>query len=159
MKIFRSSSSEITKTFGHDLAEKIARPKGPDSGRDGAFVIALKGDLGAGKTTFTQGFFKGLGIRRNPVSPTFVIMRHYKIPGKKTSPAGSSFADVYHFDAYRLRKAEDLAVLGFDNILSEKRNIILIEWPEKVQGILPRGAMTLEFSYGKKENERTIKIK
>ena len=70
-----------------------------------ALVIALRGDLGAGKTTFTQGFFRGLGIKRNPISPTFVIMRRYALHAE-------GFRNVYHFDAYRLKKEEDMEVLG-----------------------------------------------
>jgi tRNA threonylcarbamoyladenosine biosynthesis protein TsaE len=122
-------------------------------------VIALRGDLGTGKTTFTQGFFCGLGIKRNPISPTFVIMRRYKIPANRKSLIANRFREVYHFDAYRLKKEEDVEVLGFGKIMSDPKNIILVEWPEKIKGVLPRGTIRLDFVHGKKENERTIKIK
>ena len=83
MKIYETFSSEETKKFGNEIAQKIIKAsngKRLSTGQQkGAFVIALQGDLGAGKTTFTQGFFRGLGVKRNPISPTFVIMRHYKI--------------------------------------------------------------------------------
>jgi len=115
-----------------------------------ALVIALRGDLGAGKTTFTQGFFRGLGIKRNPISPTFVIMRRYAV-------RSAGFRNVYHFDAYRLKKAEDMEVLEFGKILMDPKNIILVEWPEKIQGALPRETVRLDFIHGKKENERVIK--
>jgi tRNA threonylcarbamoyladenosine biosynthesis protein TsaE len=144
--MFRSYSSEETKILGAEIAKKISKRK------EGALVIALRGDLGAGKTTFVQGFFRGLGIKRNPISPTFVIMRRYKIFTRR-------FADIYHFDAYRLKKAEDIAVLEFEKILSNPKNIVLIEWPEKIEEALPRGTMRLDFIHGKKENERVIKIK
>jgi tRNA threonylcarbamoyladenosine biosynthesis protein TsaE len=116
-----------------------------------ALVLALRGDLGAGKTTFTQGFFRGLGIKKNPISPTFVIMRRYAI-------RNSEFRNVYHFDAYRLKKEEDMEVLEFGKIRSDPKNIILVEWPEKIQGALPRGTVRLNFIHGKKENERIIKV-
>lgn len=166
MKVFHSFSSEETKTFGAEMAESLIAHRLTQSAR--ALVIALRGDLGAGKTTFAQGFFRGLGIRRNPISPTFVIMRRYRVAkhpafarasaGKK-SQITSRFTDIYHFDAYRLKKVEDAAVLEIDQILADPKNIILIEWPEQIRKILPKDAVWLEFEYGQKENERVIKIK
>jgi tRNA threonylcarbamoyladenosine biosynthesis protein TsaE len=157
MKIFHSFSSEETKRFGKEIAESAIDKLNNPARMKTALVIALRGDLGAGKTTFTQGFFRGLGMKKNPVSPTFVIMRRYKIPGLKPK-VKSRFTDIYHFDAYRLKKAEDAEVLELGKILSDPGNIILIEWPEKIEGVLPRGVIRLDFVYGKKENERIIKL-
>jgi len=150
MKIFRSFSSDETKRFGYDIAQSLIVDRSARNAR--ALVVALRGDLGAGKTTFTQGFFRGLGIKRNPTSPTFVIMRRYKVRAKH-------FKNIYHFDAYRLKKAEDLAVLEFENVLSDPRNVVLIEWPERIEKAIPKRAIRLDFSYGKKENERIIKVR
>jgi tRNA threonylcarbamoyladenosine biosynthesis protein TsaE len=172
MKNYQSFSSEETRKFGESLAKKILTPLSSRLSPR-ALTLALQGDLGAGKTTFTQGFFKGLGIRRRAVSPTFVIMRHYKIPGRRSDkrPAvakamagkhvtnNTDFTDIYHFDAYRLKKVEDLAVLEFDRILSDPRNIILIEWPERIKEVLPKNAIWLRFQHSRKENERKIIIK
>lgn len=146
MKTFRSFSPEETKQFGHAMAESLVRERGKK-----AIIIALRGDLGAGKTTFTQGFFRGLGIRRNPISPTFVLMRRY--PYRR-----HGFSDIYHIDAYRLSGTVAAAAIEMDTILKDPKNIVLVEWPEKVEDILPRGAVRLDFIHGKKENERTIKI-
>lgn len=148
-KTLRSFSSEETKAFGNEIAESLIAQRAVSG--TGALVVALRGDLGAGKTTFTQGFFRGFGIKRNPVSPTFVIMRRYAVRSKH-------FKNIYHFDAYRLKKAEDLAVLEFDHILADAHNVVLIEWPEKIAEAIPRCAVRLDFSYGKKENERMIKV-
>jgi tRNA threonylcarbamoyladenosine biosynthesis protein TsaE len=153
MKTYHSFSSEETKDLGKLLAENITNNQLPIANGSRALVFALQGDLGAGKTTFTQGFFKGLGIKRRAVSPTFVIMRRYGIRKKK-----SPFSNIYHFDAYRLKKAEDLEVLEFDDILSNPKNIILIEWPERVKEVLPKHTVWLKFEYGKKENERKIDL-
>jgi tRNA threonylcarbamoyladenosine biosynthesis protein TsaE len=150
MKIFRSFSSDETKRLGRDVAKSLITDRSAYVIH--ALVITLRGDLGAGKTTFTQGFFRGLGIKRNPTSPTFVIMRHYKVRAKR-------FRDIYHFDAYRLKKVEDLAVLKFEDILSDPGNMVLIEWPERIKEAIPKKAIRLDFSYGKKENERIIKMK
>jgi tRNA threonylcarbamoyladenosine biosynthesis protein TsaE len=120
-----------------------------------ALVIALQGDLGAGKTTFAQGFFKGLGIKKRAVSPTFVIMRRYKIP---SVPHNKCYVLLHHMDAYRLRKPEDVTTLGFEKILGDPQNVLLVEWPENIKGALPRSAVKIKFQYGKKENERKIQI-
>ncbi len=168
MKIYKSSSSEKTKEFGEKIAKRLAL----SAQRDEALVVALQGELGAGKTTFTQGFFNGLGIKRRAVSPTFVIMRRYEVPAKREAQIAKRksasgrlaigdkrFANIYHFDAYRLKKAEDLEVLEFGDILSNSENIILIEWPERIKEILPKSTVWLKFQHGKKENERVIWLK
>jgi len=116
-----------------------------------ATAVALQGDLGAGKTTFTQGFLRGLGIKRRAVSPTFIIMRRYKI-------SNSQFKNLYHFDAYRLKQASDLEALEFKMIMANLENIILIEWPERIKEILPKHAKWIKFAHGKKENERVIRF-
>ncbi len=150
MKTFQGFSSEETKRFGKEIAESLLSDK--DRKTRMAMVITLRGDLGAGKTTFTQGFFRGLGIRRSPTSPTFVLMRRYAM-------RRAGFSNVYHIDAYRLSGAAATDALDMDAVLKDPRNIVLVEWPEKIEDILPRDAMRLEFAYGKKENERIIKIK
>ena len=157
MRTVHSFSSEETKALGAEIAGSLAGRR--SRGDRKACVVALRGDLGAGKTTFTQGFFRGLGVKRRPISPTFVIMRHYKIPARRGTSGERRFTDIYHFDAYRLRKEEDVAVLGFQKILTDPRNIILVEWPEMIKGILPSDAVKMDFQYGKNENERIIKIK
>jgi tRNA threonylcarbamoyladenosine biosynthesis protein TsaE len=151
MKTYRSFSSDETKMLGKMFAKKIIDHPSSIFDQKDAIVLALQGDLGAGKTTFTQGFFRGLGIRRRAVSPTFVIMRRYRTHN-------SRFKNVYHFDAYRLSKAEDLEVLEVDDILSNPKNIVLVEWPERIKRILPKRGIWLKFQYGSKENERTITV-
>jgi tRNA threonylcarbamoyladenosine biosynthesis protein TsaE len=121
------------------------------SSRKGAVVLALKGDLGSGKTTFTQGFLRGLGIRGKAQSPTFVIFKRFAL---RDLP----FTNVYHFDCYRIKKADELKILGIKEILENPKNIVLIEWPERIKNILPKNIRKIEFKHGKKENERLIKI-
>ena len=151
MKTFHSFSSEKTKAFGAEIAKSLIANR---QSLSGALVIALRGDLGAGKTTFTQGFFRGLGIKRNPMSPTFVIMRRYKVESRK-SKVKSRFTDIYHFDAYRLKKAEDMAVLEFGSILSNPRNIVIVEWPERMKkSFAPRCRMVESSNMGKRERTR-----
>lgn len=157
MKIFRSYSSAETKQFGFDLAQRVAGVELSDSHDHAALVIALQGDLGAGKTTFTQGFARGLGIRRRATSPTFVIMRRFALP--VSAKHKEHFKTLYHIDAYRLKKPDALKHLDFKEILADPTAIVLIEWPERVKGSLPRKAIWLKFQHGKKENERIIRTK
>jgi tRNA threonylcarbamoyladenosine biosynthesis protein TsaE len=147
MRIYHSYSSEETKRLGEDVAKILSARHG----RTAALVVALQGDLGAGKTTFVQGFLKGLGIKKRAVSPTFVIMRRYgvKRPGIK---------NLHHMDAYRLRKPEDVTPLGFEKILADPQCIVLIEWPENIEKALPKRVVKIKFAYGKKENERKISL-
>jgi len=144
----RSFSFKETEAVGESLARELLRAAKKKS----AAVIALSGDLGAGKTTFTQGFFRGLGLKKRAQSPTFIIMRRHAIPKGK-------FENVFHIDAYRLKKAEHLAALEFNKILADAKNIILMEWPERAKKLLPKNAVWISFMHGKKENERTISIK
>ncbi len=132
------------------LAEKLALEILKDKKtRKGAVVLALVGDLGAGKTTFAQAFAKALGVKEKIASPTFLIMRSYK-------PAGKNYKLFYHIDAYRLNSSRELLDLGFADLLKDPANIILIEWADKIKDILPADVRWLRFSHGEKEGERVI---
>ena len=96
----------------------------------GATVVGLYGDLGAGKTSFTQGVAHALGIQENVVSPTFVIEKIYELFGKR-------FSHLIHIDAYRIETSNELLHLGWNEIISNPKNLILIEWPERVLDIMP----------------------
>lgn len=91
----------------------------------GAVVVALSGDLGSGKTTFTQGFAKSLGIKERITSPTFVILKRFKINDLR-------FKNLIHVDAYRFENPKEMLDLGWKEMLSRPKNIILIEWAEKI---------------------------
>lgn len=117
--------------------------------REKATVVALQGELGAGKTTFTQEAGKILGIEENMHSPTFVIMKVYKIDFK-------GLKKFIHIDAYRLEKEAELLHLGWEELLKGKENLIFIEWPEKVSGLIPSDAKKIYFKHVD-ENSREIK--
>lgn len=106
--------------------------------REGATILTLSGDLGAGKTTFAQGIAQALGIEENVTSPTFVIEKAYQLEGQK-------FARLIHIDAYRLNDPHELEVLGWKEIIADPANLILIEWPEKVAGLIPADAIRISF--------------
>ena len=113
-------------------------------------IFALVGDLGAGKTTFVQAFLKALGVKGRVMSPTFVIMRSYKLKdGRK----------AYHLDGYRIKKDKEFIDLGFKELIKDSNNIILIEWADRVKKLLPPGTIWLKFEHSKNSRERVIKIK
>ncbi|MEK7662104.1 MAG: tRNA (adenosine(37)-N6)-threonylcarbamoyltransferase complex ATPase subunit type 1 TsaE [Patescibacteria group bacterium] len=105
-----------------------------------ATVIALQGELGSGKTYFAQQFGKVLGVEENMPSPTFVIMKMYDIDWR-------GFKKLVHIDAYRLEKEEELLNLGWKKIAEDPENIILIEWPENIPGLIPKEARRIQFKH------------
>lgn len=133
-----------TKSWAGEFLDKIT--KNPNQ----ATVVLLYGDLGAGKTSFTQGLAEALGIGENIISPTFVIEKIYQLP------AGQKFDRLIHIDCYRLEKSTEITKLGFAEIIADKNNLIIIEWPEKIADILPETTEKLTFIFND-ENTRTIK--
>jgi tRNA threonylcarbamoyladenosine biosynthesis protein TsaE len=104
-----------------------------------ATVVALSGELGAGKTTFAQGIAAALGIEEPVTSPTFVIEKVYELQNQ-------TFARLIHIDAYRLKDAHELEVLGWQEIVKDPDNLIIIEWPENVAPLIPSDAIRISFS-------------
>ena len=136
-----------------ELAKKLAR-KMP------ARVYALVGDLGAGKTTFVQTFLRELGVKGTITSPTFVLMKKYKLGGHRVSRKTPDVPTLsYHIDAYRLEKTKELLDLGFKKIISDPQNIVLIEWADRVKKIIPKNAFWIYFEHGETVKDRVIKIK
>ena len=152
MKVYQSSSSRETKKFASELARKIAKRTARKNAK-GSLVFALQGELGSGKTTFIQGFLRGLGIKKRSASPTFIIFRRFKF---RNSDLG--FRNLFHIDAYRIKKPRELLALGLKEIFADPKNIVLIEWADNVGKIIPKSAKRAWFFNGKKENERQIKL-
>jgi len=115
-----------------------------------ATIIALSGDLGAGKTTLTQAIARELGVKENIISPTFVILKSYQLKAK-------NYKLLHHIDAYRLDSAQELLKLGWKELLADSKNLILIEWPEKVAELIPKDAILVSLSH-EDENTRQIDI-
>lgn len=137
------------KDVARDFTEKIF-PK-----KDTAFVVGLYGDLGAGKTTFTQAVAKCFGIGDVVTSPTFVIEKIYKILAS-SQHLESRFENLIHIDAYRLESSDELLHLGWKEIISNPKNLILIEWPERVSDIMPEH-IKVKLTH-LEENSREIEI-
>jgi tRNA threonylcarbamoyladenosine biosynthesis protein TsaE len=114
-------------------------------------IVCLSGDLGTGKTTFSQYLARELGVKRKVNSPTFVIMKRYLLKN-------SNFKNLLHIDAYRLKNEKELLVLGWKKIIENPGNLILIEWPENIKKVLPKKYHKIEISHTK-EGHRKFKIK
>ena len=149
---FIARNLEETQKIAGDFVEELFDLSGQNND---ATVVGLYGELGAGKTSFTQGVAKALGIEVIITSPTFVLMKKYEIQNvggemrdtrcetrEDASPSylisrDSRFGHLIHIDAYRIEKSEELLHLGWKEIISDPSNLVLIEWPERVADIMP----------------------
>ncbi len=140
-KEYLTTSSGQTKKLGERLAKGIKKKKLKKT----AFVIGLEGELGGGKTTFLQGFAKGLGIKERILSPTFVILKRFKMKSR----------NFYHIDCYRIQKTKEVIDLGFKEIVSNPKNIVVIEWANRIKKIMPKKTIWIKFDF---IDEKTRKI-
>lgn len=170
--VFISKSEEQTRAFAREFAESLTK----------GGVIALYGDLGAGKTTFAQGLAEGLGIERRIISPTFVIVRTYDINNKRhetrdkkkysssdqakpksrevqkdSSRQARTVKTLYHIDLYRLEKRKQIEELGLKELMENSENLIVIEWAEKMKEYLPKERFDI-YIQEKGENKRKIRV-
>lgn len=128
-------SESLEKTY--DLARDYIATLTPASH---ATVLAFTGDLGSGKTAFTQGVARALGVTTDITSPTFVIEKIYKLEGQ-------AFEHLVHIDAYRLASGKELSHLGWEELLANPKNLIVVEWPELVADVMPEYARKLTFAF------------
>ncbi len=137
MAIYKTESPAETEKIGERLAASV--PYGS--------VIAMFGDLGAGKTAFTRGFARGMGINADVSSPTFALVNEYT-DNRKT---------LYHFDMYRISGWDDLYSTGYFDYLDEGASL-LIEWSENIEAVLPENCVRVTISKTEKSDERIIEI-
>ncbi|MDD3886967.1 MAG: tRNA (adenosine(37)-N6)-threonylcarbamoyltransferase complex ATPase subunit type 1 TsaE [Victivallaceae bacterium] len=133
------SRSEVeTEAFAENLAKQLP----------GGTVIALDGDLGAGKTVFARGFARGLGITEPVSSPTYTIVQEYKLP------SGGMF---YHLDLYRISNAVSALAFGVDEFLNDPDAYALVEWPERIDNIMPPHTLRIKIKHlSDTERELTV---
>lgn len=130
-----SKSTDDTERIGEQIAKKLC----------GNEIIALFGGLGMGKTAFTRGLCRGLGVNDGVSSPTFALVNEYH--GKH---------NIYHFDMYRVTSWDDLYSTGFFDYLD--KGILVIEWSENIEGALPENAIRINISMGNSDDERIFEI-
>ena len=130
-----SKSTEDTEKIGELVAEKLF----------GNEVIALFGGLGMGKTAFTRGLCRGLGVNDGVSSPTFALVNEYE--GR---------CRIYHFDMYRISGIDDLYAIGFFDYLDT--GVLIIEWSENIADALPEDSIIIRLEHDENENSRVITI-
>ena len=133
------------KTIVKGLEETMKLANDFAAGLHGGEVVLLNGDLGAGKTTFTQFVFKALGVKDVVNSPTFAILKSYQGKFK-----------LHHFDTYRIT-VEEAIEAGFDEVFEEKDSVIFVEWSENIAPLIPEKTIKINIKY-LNENEREFEI-
>lgn len=144
-----SHSAKETLEFARKFAKKLR----------GGEIIGLIGDLGSGKTVFTKGLAKGLGIKETITSPTFVLLKEYDILRPKPHLAGAEkrLRKLIHIDAYRVESAEEILSTGIGDYFGRDDVVLVIEWAEKIKDILPKDVIYINFETTG-ENSRKIEI-
>jgi|SRR3989344_8591489 len=137
-------TNTIAKIFLREILKNNKR-------NNGALVVALSGNLGAGKTAFAKAIAKNLGIKDKISSPTFVILKKYSVKLK-------GYKYFFHIDAYRLENEKDLQVLKWEEIISNKEHLVFIEWPEMVSKAIPSHAKSIAIS-SNEHGHRKFQIK
>ena len=135
MDDFLSHSVEQTEEFAEEFSKSL----------NGKEIIAMYGELGAGKTAFARGLARGLGVEDSVSSPTFAIVNEYQ-----------GVYPIYHFDMYRIESWNDLDSIGFFDYIDN--GIIIIEWSENIEGALPDDVIRININKTSDENERIIRI-
>lgn len=140
-----SKNEEATQNLAKELWQKYEIHKGKR-----AIVFALQGEMGAGKTIFTKGLAKSMGIDELVTSPSYALENEY----------GDKGLELFHFDAWRMEKSEEMRALGFEDLIKNK-SVISIEWAERVADIIREFddeaiIVWVKIEYGKGENERLI---
>ncbi len=128
------------KDIAEGIVEKIKGKKWT-----GAKVIALYGTLGVGKTTFTQSIAKILGLKKNIISPTFVIMKSYELPNN--SNYINYFKKLIHIDAYRFKDENETTAINLNELMKDKNNLIIIEWPEIIEKTLNKEVFRIKLEH------------
>ncbi len=131
-------SEEETEAEGFRLAQTLSAGD----------TVLLRGNLGAGKTVFSRGFARGLGITEPVSSPTYTIVQEYELPQS---------GRLYHLDLYRITDVNAALAFGVDEFLDDPRGIALVEWPDRISGILPEQAVCIEIEH-LSDTERRITI-
>ncbi len=135
--IHHTTSPEETEALAEGLGQRL----------EAGAVLAFTGDLGAGKTAFTRGLARGLGISQQVTSPTFTIVNEY-LGGR---------LPLFHFDMYRLGSSDELFDIGWEDYLA-RGGVCSVEWSENVTDALEQGYIAIDIRRGEEDNHRTITI-
>lgn len=126
--VITTPSAQQTRNFGKKIAMQLG----------GGEVVCLYGELGAGKTTFVSGIINEFLPGKRVLSPTFIIVRHYDIPK-------GTIKHIFHIDLYRMNTISEIEQIGIGEFMHRSDTVTLIEWPERMQSILPRKRLDIYF--------------
>ena len=132
-----TNSEEETQQLGGRLAEKLKAGS----------VVAFTGDLGAGKTAFTRGMARGLGVEERVTSPTFTIVNEYE----------GGRLPLFHFDMYRLGSSEELFDIGWEDYLA-RGGVCAVEWSENIDDALEGDTIRVDIRRGENDSQRVVEI-
>lgn len=143
-------SENDTKKLAYSIAKQL----------HGGEILALTGELGAGKTTFTQYLSQALGVKKHVNSPTFVIMKIYEINPRLSSGSSKkgSFRHLAHLDAYRIDNPAELNDLGLDLYINEPSAIVVIEWADKIKNYLKKYSKVTWINFHIENKKRFVNI-
>jgi tRNA threonylcarbamoyladenosine biosynthesis protein TsaE len=142
----KMTAASIKSIFLADEAAQISLAANVGKQLKSSFVMLLKGDLGAGKTTFARGFIHASGFEGVVKSPTYTLVEPYPIDHDRM---------CYHFDLYRLADAEELEFTGARDYFNDN-DVCLVEWPERAAGFLPPADWICEFTHQEKGRNLTV---
>ncbi|NCU41808.1 MAG: tRNA (adenosine(37)-N6)-threonylcarbamoyltransferase complex ATPase subunit type 1 TsaE [Candidatus Moranbacteria bacterium] len=142
MKNFTTFSHKETQNLARLFAETIHTKT----------LLCLSGDLGSGKTTFTQGMLEFFGAEPPYTSPTFSLIKEYPLPEIK-----NGISSLYHIDTYRITSS-DILSLGWEELLQKPQTLILLEWPENVSEYIPKTALFLSFSHPQNPHDKDTRF-
>lgn len=151
-----SNHPNKTKELGAHIARETMISKKEHTKGPFACVIGLIGDLGAGKTTFIQGFAGELGIAEKVLSPTFLLLKRFDIPKEGGGGRRHNKRFLYHIDAYRLEDHRSVADLGIEEIIQDPSNIVVIEWADRCKKILPEHTIWVALEWLGDEKRKVI---
>jgi len=134
---YQTGTVEETEELGRQLGQRL----GPGS------VVAFTGDLGAGKTAFTRGLARGLGIVQRVTSPTFTIVNEYE----------GGRLPLFHFDMYRLGSSDELFDIGWEDYLA-RGGVCAVEWSENIDDALEEGTIRIDIRRGEQDDQRIVTI-
>jgi tRNA threonylcarbamoyladenosine biosynthesis protein TsaE len=143
METIISKSEKDTAAIAAKLAKRLK----------GGEILALEGDLGAGKTTFTQDLGRIFKIKKHLTSPTFVLMKIYTIENKEYR-----IENLVHVDCYRLDQVQELFYLGIEEYLNNPESVVVIEWADKIRDYLKKFKKVIWIKINAKDNERKFII-
>ncbi len=146
-----SNSVEKTREIAAQLIREMTAAKAGKLKNSQASVVALVGELGAGKTAFIQGLGEYLGVNQRILSPTFLIMRRFELTGQP------KFSALYHFDFYRTENESEILNLGYEEIVSSTANLVVVEWADRFKRLMPKEAVWVNLEW-LGEQKRKIKI-